>query len=263
VTGTSATLAGTVDPNGHSTSWYFEYGRTAAYGTKTASQNAGTSKGARAVSVPISGLTPGTTYHFRVVATSSAGTAYGADAAFTTVGPAITIASSSATVIYGNRVTLRGKVSTQLANVSVGVFSQRITAGSFTSIATVLTGVGGTWSLSVKPAIRTTYKAIYGSGSAITTVSVRPAVSLSVSHGRFTTHVAAARSLRGRLVQLQRHLLSGRWVTISRNRLNSRSTAVFKPKLPRGRSLLRVAISVNQAGSGYLAGYSAWLAVRR
>ncbi|HWX09271.1 MAG TPA: hypothetical protein VNY33_04775 [Gaiellaceae bacterium] len=263
LTETSATLAGTVDPNGHSTSWYFEYGRTAAYGTKSASQNAGTNQGARAVALPISGLTPGTTYHFRVVATSSAGTTYGADASFTTVGPAITIASSSATVIYGNRVTLRGKVSTQLANVSVGVFSQRITAGSFTSVATVLTGNGGTWSLSVKPAIRTTYKAIYGSGSAITTVSVRPAVSLTVSHGRFTTHVAAARSLRGRIVQLQRHLLSGRWVTISRNRLSGRSTAVFSPKLPRGRSLLRVTISANQAGSGYLPGYSAWLAARR
>jgi phosphodiesterase/alkaline phosphatase D-like protein len=260
VTGTSAMLNGTVDPNGHTTSWYFEYGKTTAYGTKTASQNAGSTKGAQAVSVPISGLTPGTSYHFRLVATSSAGTAYGVDAAFTTVGPAVTIASSSATVIYGHRVTLRGKVSTQLANVSVAVFAKRITAGSFTSVATVLTGVGGTWSLSVKPAILTTYKAIFGGGSAVTTVSVRPAVSLTVSHGRFTTHVAAAHSLRGRIVQLQRHLLNGRWVTISRNRLNSRSIAVFSPKLPRGRSVLRVAIS---ASSGYLAGYSALLAVRR
>ena len=263
VTGTSATLTGTVDPNGHATSWYFEFGKTTAYGTKTASQSAGSSKGARAVSVPISGLAPGTTYHFRIVATSSAGTGYGADATFATVGPAVTIATSSAIVIYGNRVTLRGTVSSKQANVSVGVFSQRQTATSFTSIATVLTGVGGTWSLMVKPAIRTTYKAIFGGGDALTTVSVRPAVSLAVSHGRFTTHVAGARSFRGRIVQLQRHLLSGRWVTISRNRLNRRSTAAFRPTLPRGRSLLRVAISVNQAGSGYLAGYSAWLAVRR
>jgi hypothetical protein len=64
-------------------------------------------------------------------------------------------------------------------------------------------------------------------------------------------------------VQLQRRLSDGRWRTISRNRLNIRSTAVFHPALPRGRSLLRVALSVNQAGSGYLAGFSVQRAVRK
>jgi hypothetical protein len=75
--------------------------------------------------------------------------------------------------------------------------------------------------------------------------------------------VVAARSLAGRRVQLQRHLLDGRWVTVAGARLNGRSTAVFHPKLPRGRSTLRVALSVNQAGSGYLAGFSPWLSIRR
>jgi len=100
VTGTSATLTGTVDPAGHSTSWYFEYGTTTGYGTKTATQNAGTTAGARAVSVPIAVLTPGTTYHVRLVATSSAGTGFGADTTFTTVGPAVTISASGTTVVY-------------------------------------------------------------------------------------------------------------------------------------------------------------------
>ena len=261
VTGTSATLTGTVDPAGHSTTWYYEFGTTAGYGTKTASQSAGSSVGARAVSVPISGLAPGTLVHFRLVATNSAGIGYGADATFTTVGPAVTITASSATVVYGRRVTLRGKLSSGQANATVAVFAQRSTAGSFVSLATVLTGPGGTWSLSVKPVIRTTYKVLAGGGSATTTVSVRPAVSLTVlTRGRFATHVAAARSLRGTVVQLQRRLLDGRWRTISRNRLGARSTAVFHPVLPRGRSVLRVA---SQAGSGYLAGYSAPHAVRR
>jgi hypothetical protein len=263
VTGTSATLTGTLDPNGHSTSWYFEYGTTTGYGVKTSPQNTGPS-GVRTVSAPIGGLTPGTTYHFRLVATSSAGTGYSADATFATVGPAVTISASATTVVFGRRVTLHGTVSSKQANASVGIYALRQGAGSFTAVATVLTGAGGTWSLSVKPAIRTTYKALFGGGSAVKTVFVRPAVSLAArSNGRFATHVAGARSFAGRVVQLQRPRPNGSWLTIGRTRLNGRSAAVFHPRLPHGRSFLRVAISRSQAGAGYLAGYSARLSYRR
>jgi hypothetical protein len=263
VTGTSSTLTGTVDPAGHSTSWYFEFGTTTGYGTKTATQNAGSTAGVRAVSVPVAALAPGTTYHVRLVATSSAGTVYGADTTFTTVGSPVTISASGTTIVYGRRVTLRGSVSSKQANASVAVFASR-NGGSFTAVATVLTGAGGTWSLTVKPPIRTTYKVLFGGGSAITTVSVRPAVSLKApSAGGFATHVAGMRSFKGRVVQLQRHRLNGSWLTIGRTRLSARSTAVFHPRLPLGRSVLRVAISAGQAGSGYLAGYSASLSYRR
>ena len=264
VTGTSATLTGTVDPDGHTTNWYFEFGTTTGYGAKTASQNAGSSIGAKAVSVPVNGLTPGTIYHVRLVAASSAGTGYGADATFATAGPAVTISASTGTAIYRHLVMLRGRVSSRQANVSVGLFAARVTNGSFTSLATVLTGTGGIWTFGVRPQIATTYKVLYGSGSATTSVSVRPAVSLvALGHGRFSSHVAGVRSFARRIVQLQRHRLDGRWLTISRNRLNARSTAVFHPRLPSGRSQLRVVISASQVGTGYLAGYSAWLGVRR
>jgi|GEM_PF-1353595 len=264
VTGTSATLTGTVDPDGHSTSWYFEYGTTNGYGAKTSTQSAGSSAGAHAVSAPIAGLAPGTTYHVRLVSTSSAGTGYGADAVFTTVGSAVTFSVSGTTVVYGRRVLLRGMVSSKQANASVAVFGSRLNAGSFRAVATVLTGAGGTWSLSVKPTIRTTYKVLFGGGSAVATVFVRPAVSLvALSKGRFSTRVVAARSFAGRIVQIQRQRLNGTWLTIGRMRLSARSTAVFHPRLSRGRSLLRVAISAGQAGSGYLAGYSARLSYRR
>jgi hypothetical protein len=264
VTGTSATLTGTVDPNGHATSWHFDYGLTTGYGGKTASQNAGSSHGARTASAPIGGLTPGTTYHVRLVATSSAGTAYGADTTFTTVGPAVTIAASAGTVIYANRVTLHGTVSSKQANASVAVYAERAGGSSFTAVATVLTGTGGVWSLIVRPPVQTTYKALFGNGTAVTTVNVRPAVSLVArAHGRFATHVAGIRSFAHRIVYLQRHRLDGRWISISHVRLGSRSTAVFRPRLPRGRSVLRVVIPAGQAGPGYLTGYSALLAFRR
>jgi hypothetical protein len=261
--GTSATLTGTVDPTGHTTSWYFEYGTTTGYGTKTGSQGVSSSPGAHAVSVPISGLTPGRTYHVRLVATNSSGIGYGADLAFTTLGPAVTIAASLGTVTHGQRVTLHGLVSSRQSNASVAVFASR-NGGSFTAVATVLTGTGGGWSLSVKPPIRTVYKALYGGGSAVVNVFVRPAVSLHLlSGGRFTTHVTGVRSFKGRVVQLQRHRLNGSWLTIARLQLSSHSTAVFQPALPRGRSVLRATITAAAAGTGYVAGVSAGVAYRR
>jgi hypothetical protein len=264
VTNSSATLTATVDPSGHSTSWHFEYGTTTGYGTKTPAQSAGSTVGARPVSVAIAGLTPGTTYHFRLVATSSAGTGLGADATFATVGPTVTISASATTVVYGHPATLRGSVSSKQANATVAVFAARPGAASFTAVASVLTDATGAWSLVVRPGIRTTYKALFAGGSAITRVLVRPAVSLAArAGGRFAAHVAAGRSFAGRVVQLQRRRPDGRWVTIARTRAGAHSTAVFHPRLRRGRSFLRAAISAGQAGPGYLAGVSARLLYRR
>jgi hypothetical protein len=79
-----ATLNGTVNPNGGATSYSFQYGKTTAYGSTTPSSSVGSGNSGRAVSASLSGLTPGTTYHYRVVATSSAGTSVGVDQTFTT-----------------------------------------------------------------------------------------------------------------------------------------------------------------------------------
>ena len=264
VSSNGATLTGSLDPNGHATTWYFQYGPTTTYGVLTPTRSA-SSGGARSVSETIASLTPGKTYHFRLVATNSVGPSYGADTTFTTAGPAVTLAASTGTVVALRSVRLSGKVASGRADETVTVFAQRFANGSFTALATVLTDAGGTWSLTVRPMIATTYKGVWnGSTSSTVTVAVRPAVTLrALPRLRFATRVLAARSFAGRTVQLQRHLLDGRWLTIARTRLNSSSAAVFQPKLKRGRSTLRVAISVNQAGGGYLAGFSASISVRR
>jgi hypothetical protein len=129
----------------------------------------------------------------------------------------------------------------------------------------VLTDAGGAWTLRVRPRILTTYKSVWsGNTSATVTVNVRPAVSLrALGRGRLATHVTGTRSFAGRLVQLQRHRLDGIWVTIARARLNRGSNAVLQPRLRRGRSSLRIAFSVNQAGPGYLAGFSRSITIRR
>jgi len=79
----SAELHGAVDPHGLSTTVYFQYGRTISYGSRTPNQTK-TGNIYQNVSANISGLSAGTTYHFRIVGTNTAGTRYGGDRTFTT-----------------------------------------------------------------------------------------------------------------------------------------------------------------------------------
>ena len=96
VTPTTATLNGTVDPNGRATTWYFEYGTSTSYGTKTAVKDAGAGGSAVAVSAALANLARGRLYHYRLVATSDAGTSRGADQTFSTFGaPAVTTDAAS------------------------------------------------------------------------------------------------------------------------------------------------------------------------
>jgi hypothetical protein len=88
ISGTAATLAATVDPRGHSTAFAFEYGTTNSFGLLSAVDDAGAGSGPQAVSLPLTGLAPNTTYRYRVVATNSLGTTAGTVGSFTTTGPA-------------------------------------------------------------------------------------------------------------------------------------------------------------------------------
>jgi hypothetical protein len=80
----SATLNGSVNPNGVATTYRFEYGTSTAYGLTTPGTDAGADAASRPVSAPVASLAPGTAYHYRLVAVSSAGTTSGGDAVFVT-----------------------------------------------------------------------------------------------------------------------------------------------------------------------------------
>jgi hypothetical protein len=84
ITATAATLHGTLNPNGSATAYHFDYGRDAAYGSETATQDAGAGGDVIPVAAPVTGLTPSTEYHFRLVAESDAGRTEGPDMMFTT-----------------------------------------------------------------------------------------------------------------------------------------------------------------------------------
>jgi hypothetical protein len=79
----------------------------------------------------------------------------------------------------------------------------------------------------------------------------------------FYVKVAADHSLAGKVVYFQRLSSFGQWVSRKKLVLNALSAKRFRARLPHGRSRVRVFIPQAQAGSGYLAGFSRALVVRR
>lgn len=88
LTTTSAELTGTINAVGAQSTYHFEYGTTAAYGSRIPADEAtaGSGRTPRTVSRTVTGLQPGTTYHYRLVARNAAGQTAGADRTFTTPG---------------------------------------------------------------------------------------------------------------------------------------------------------------------------------
>ena len=180
--------------------------------------------------------------------------------------PAVTAGVSLPIIVYGQGVSLSGIVSNGQANEKVTIYQQPYPQSSFAELTTVLTTTGGAWNLvlSPSPKILTQYQAKWNGRTSVTVgVQVRPRIRLFYRKGRFSTAVQSGASHAGRSVIAQRLSRFGQWVTLKRVRLGGKSTAVFRLTLPKGKSRIRVAMSVNQAGAGYLAGYSPTITVRR
>src|SRR6185312_11618771 len=77
VSSSSANVTGTVNPNGQSTAYTFQFGTTTGYGSQTNPQSAGSGSANQAVSSTLTGLDAGTTYHYRLIATNASGTTVG------------------------------------------------------------------------------------------------------------------------------------------------------------------------------------------
>lgn len=81
-----ALLGGTVNPNGSSTTYYFQWGLTKSYGVNGKPISAGRGTKPVAAATTATGLIPGTRYHYRLVAFNRFGASAGADRSFTTTG---------------------------------------------------------------------------------------------------------------------------------------------------------------------------------
>jgi hypothetical protein len=121
ITDTAATLTGTVNPKGQPTSYFFEYGTSTSYGSRTANTSAGNANKAAQVTAPVSGLKATTTYHYRLVAFSPEGTTRGGDRSFKTtkVPVTLTIDASPNPVLFGGPVTVSGVVGGRPPNTPV------------------------------------------------------------------------------------------------------------------------------------------------
>ncbi len=120
VTGTTATLHGTVLANNSATTVTFQYGTTASYGTTvTAAQSPVSGVSQIQAERSIGGLTSDTTYHFRIVGQNGAGTSYGSDLTFFTGAAAPVVVTTSASAITGESASLDGIVNANNNNTSV------------------------------------------------------------------------------------------------------------------------------------------------
>lgn len=113
ITFSSAILFGSVNPNGLVTNYVFQYGTTRGYGGQTPLAPAGNGTISIRLSQSLAGLQPGTTYHYRIVAVNSAGTANGKDRTFKTasVPLSVQIAGVPNPVVFGNPFVVEGNLS--------------------------------------------------------------------------------------------------------------------------------------------------------
>jgi hypothetical protein len=128
----TAVLNGVVNPNGHATQYNFTFGPTTAYGGVTTVHTIKSGTKPVSVKVTITGLTPGTPYHYRLNATSAGGSVVGADRTFTTTGhPPAAVITGGAVNFAGTLpgVTTSVPVSAQLTGLaSATLFHYRLVA---------------------------------------------------------------------------------------------------------------------------------------
>lgn len=108
----SVTLNGHVNPHGLATVYAFQFGTTTGYGAQMAPVSAGNGTTEIKVSQTITGLPPGVTYHYRLIATNSTGTTNGKDATFTRKIPlSLALVAGPDPTPFGGPFTVSGVIS--------------------------------------------------------------------------------------------------------------------------------------------------------
>jgi len=111
VTSTGATLDTSINPLGTFTTCNFEYGTDTSYGNTANCGFLGAGTSSASTSAAVTGLTPSTTYHFRVDATNALtlNAVDGPDVTFTTL-PPVTIDSATAANVTDTTATLKAEI---------------------------------------------------------------------------------------------------------------------------------------------------------
>jgi plastocyanin len=181
--------------------------------------------------------------------------------------PSVALALSVPIVYYGAPITISGTISTGAANQTVELSQQPYGQAAPSQLALVKTGPGGAFSYTVTPNLYTTYAARWNnvaSGSVV--VQVAPKIQLIPGGKSYMKAVVTSPvSLWHRHLTLQRLSPYGQWVTVANLVLGEQNGRLFQPAsyLPRGKSVIRVFLSINQAGVGLLASHSGTQSVTR
>jgi hypothetical protein len=231
VSPTTATFTGSVDAQGLPTTYWFEYGTTAAFGAQSPSSSAGSGTDAVTAAGSVAGLAADTVYHYRLVARNRDGTDRGARRTVRTQRAPLGLSLSAAPnpVPFGSPATIGGVLTgTGNAGRQVQILQNPFpyTAGFAPVGAPVATTPGGTFALAIGPLPATTqFRArVLGSGvtSEILTVPVATKVGTTTDVGarrsdgvrlvRFAGSIRPARD--GAQFAVQRRKGSG-WVTVA------------------------------------------------
>src|ERR1039458_1019191 len=139
----NATLSATINPNGGSTTAWFEWGTNILYGNATTPAAVGNGLTNMTLIFTLSGLTPGIPYHWRIVATNSAGRSNGRDATFQNL-PAIVQAPA---VMLSGANPLTTECHTPFVDPGDAIITplSAIAAGQNYSLALTTDGTVGAW----------------------------------------------------------------------------------------------------------------------
>jgi hypothetical protein len=180
----------------------------------------------------------------------------------------LTLAANPLLVTYGKTTALTGHLAPAKAKQNITLQAQECGKTTFVKVDTVKTNASSAYSLSVTPAVATTYRATFRATTSPTVaVTVRPLVQLTrVARGSYTAKITAGQALTGKAVLFQRYSrLRKRWVQVKRVVLTTATPAATKPtvvtsaafhaKAPR-RARVRLLFSVTQAAPCYLSAKS-------
>ena len=180
--------------------------------------------------------------------------------------PSVSIGASTGIMVAGSQIHVAGAISPAAVGDMVAIFAQPYGQASFVKVADVQTTTNGVYDFVTSPQILTTYKATWrGKTSALINVAVSPRLTLSHIRSWFVARAQApAKSFAGRFVYVQRLNRFGDWVRIKKVFLNRQGAKRFKLRgLPNGQNRVRIFMTTNQAGSGYIFGTSETLSFRR
>jgi hypothetical protein len=204
ITLTGAVLNADVNPEGQATTYHFNWGTTNSYGDELPASDAtvGSQSTDQSVSQTLTGLAPGTTYHYQVVATNcggcSQGTVLGPDEMFTTATspssslPAPRFGRSVNVRVLSGRVLVRTRVSSLFHAVSdaqIPVGSVINTRNGAISLTSALRS-GGTQSATLRGGVFAVKQSPTGTGMTDFVMSDRALLDCRATHGTRSTRSA-------------------------------------------------------------------------